>query len=205
MNAEGEFRRFTVTAMDRPIDGHGKDGVIGEAGERTTPPGNRAHDRHWAAQMRSTIRCTGAFLGLLLLVDAFAGTLTPTRAALWGGLALMLFLILFQPRITAGEGWLAVRGPWAGHRVRTDRLVSVRTTGCAAQRLVLRDSLGGLVELDPRVLIANASLWHRFDTDARSSQRHDCLREGSAVLDHLADRVERETTLAIFKASGLEP
>ncbi|WP_238431808.1 hypothetical protein [Streptomyces cavernae] len=94
------------------------------AGERTAPPGNRAHDRHWAAEMRSTIRCTGTILGLLLLVDALADTLTPTRAALSCGLALLLLLILFPPRITAGVGWLVVRGPWAGHRVRTDRLVS---------------------------------------------------------------------------------
>ncbi|MFF7794022.1 hypothetical protein [Streptomyces sp. NPDC007991] len=120
------------------------------------------------------------------------------------GLALVLFLVLVPPRITAGEGWLRVRGPLGRRQVRTDRLVSVRTTGNAGQRLVLRDSLGGRVEFDPRVLIANPSLWHHLDTDARGSAPRGRLREGSAALDHLAHRVDRETTLAIFRISGLE-
>ncbi|MCL8015205.1 hypothetical protein M1L21_29375 [Streptomyces sp. AS02] len=162
------------------------------------------HDRHWAGELRSAIRCAGALLALLLLVDTAAGTLTAARAALWSGLALLLFLILFPPRVTAGEGWLTVRGLWRSHRVRTDRLVSVRTTGSAGRRLVLRDALGGRAELDPRILIANPSLWLRLDTDAQLAQASGSLHRGRATLDRLSKRVDRETALAIFKVSGME-
>ncbi|RZB18805.1 hypothetical protein StrepF001_16860 [Streptomyces sp. F001] len=162
------------------------------------------HDRHWAGELRSAVRCAGALLALLLLVDAAAGTLTPARAALWSGLALLLFLVLFPPRVTAGEGWLTVRGPWRSHRVRTDRLVSVRTTGSVGQSLVLRDAWGGRVQLDPRILIANPSLWLRLDTDARVAQTNGSMHEGRAALDHLSARVDRETALAVFKVSGME-
>jgi hypothetical protein len=184
-------------------DGHGIGDISGEADERAPLPEGPLHDRHWAMELRSTVTCTSSFLGLLLLVDAAAGTLTPARATLWAGLALLLLLVLVPPRVTAGEGCLAVRGPWRDHRVRTDRLVSVRTTGSAGQRLVLRDTSGGRVELDPRILVANPALWHRLDTDARASERSGSLREGSAALNRLSERMDRETALAVFKISGL--
>lgn len=165
--------------MGRRIDGHGIDGIGGDSGERALPSEGLVHDRHWAAELRSAIACTGSFLGLLLLVDAAAGTFSPARVALWSGLALLLFLVLVPPRVTAAEGWLGVRGPWRTRLVRTDRLVSVRTTGSAGQRLVLRDALGGRIEFDPRVLTANPLLWHRLDTDMRISvSRGPCARGG---------------------------
>ncbi|MFI6010079.1 hypothetical protein ACIBAG_14880 [Streptomyces sp. NPDC051243] len=72
------------------------------------------------------------------------------------------------------------------------------------QSLVLRDALGGRVQLEPRILIANPSLWLRLDTDAQLAQTSGSLHEGRAALDHLSARVDRETALAIFKVSGME-
>ncbi|MDX2681652.1 hypothetical protein [Streptomyces soliscabiei] len=189
--------------MDRPIDGHETDGVTGEAGHHTPLPGKQIRDRHWAADMRSAIRCTSAFLGLLLLADAAAGTFTALRAVLWSGLALLLFLVLMPTRVTAGEGWLAVRTLSGTRRVRTDRLVSVRTTGRAGQRLMLRDALGGGVEFDTQALVANPALWHRLDADARVSTARGHTARHLAALSALATRIDRETAWTVFKVSGL--
>ncbi|MFF4500400.1 hypothetical protein [Streptomyces sp. NPDC001401] len=182
------------------IDGHALHGIEGAAGTHPLPPGTTVHDRHWTAELRGAISCAGSFLVLLLLVDAAAGTLAPVRSALWGGLALLLFLVQVPPRVTAGEGWLAVRGPWRGHRVRT----SVRTGGSAGRRMILRDSLGGRVALDPHILVANPALWHRLDTDARLSDRRGSLKEGRSALKRVSERVDHETAQAIFRVSGLE-
>lgn len=119
------------------------------------PPTEVAHDRRWAQDLRSSIRCSAALLALLLVIDWGAGTLTPSRAALWVTLALLLFLVLHPTRVAAGEGWLTSRGLLRTRRVRTDHLVSVRCLDGVAQRLVLRDTSGASVEIDPRVLVAN--------------------------------------------------
>lgn len=137
-------------------------------------------------------------------MHAVAGTLTPTRGSLWGGLALLLFLVLVPPQVTAGEGWLAVRTPWRLRQVRTDRLASVYTTGIADQRLVLLDVQGGRAELDLRVLVANPRLWYRLEGDAQQSEHCGVLRNGSVALREVAERIDRETASAIFKFSGLE-
>jgi hypothetical protein len=203
MNAGGGLRRFTVGAMDRPVDGDETDGAIGAAGRHMPPPGTQIRDRHWAAEMRSAVRCASAFLGLLLLVDAAAGTFTALRAVLWSGLALLLFFVLMPPRVTAGEGWLSVRTLLGTRRVRTDRLISARTTGHAGQRLVLRDALGGRVEFDPQILVANPALWHRLDADARVSATRGHTAQRPAALSTLATRIDRETAWTVFKVSGL--
>ncbi|WP_455358799.1 hypothetical protein [Streptomyces sp. SYSU K21746] len=46
-------------------------------------------------------------LALLLLTDGASGGITVPRAVLWTGLAVLLFVVLLPPRVTAGEGWLA--------------------------------------------------------------------------------------------------
>ncbi|MEU2864600.1 hypothetical protein ABZ672_40770 [Streptomyces mirabilis] len=179
------------------------DGGTGAAHERTLPQESQVCDHRWARDLRSAIACTSTFLGLLLLVDAAAGTFTPTRVALWSGLALLLFLVLFPPRVTAGEGWLVVRTPLRTRRVRTDRLVSAHTLGSASRRLVLRDSLGGRAELDPQALVANPQLWHRVGTDIRVAAAQGHLCQPPAALSELSEQIDRETAWAVFEISGL--
>ncbi|MEV6326707.1 hypothetical protein [Streptomyces sp. NPDC051909] len=70
-----------------------------------------ARDEDWPRALRTAIVCAATLLGLLLVVDAIANSLTPVRGALWGGLAVLLFVVLLPDRVTAGEGWLASRGP----------------------------------------------------------------------------------------------
>lgn len=163
-----------------------------------------AHDRRWAGDLRSSIRCAAVLLTFLLLIDWAAGTLTAPRAALWVTLAVVLFLVLYPPRVSAGEGWLVSRGLLGARRVRTDRLVSVRCLDGVGQRLVLRDTSGARVEVDPRVLVANPPLWHRLDEDARASAEGGSLTCGATALRRVAERIDRETALTVFKVSGLD-
>ncbi|MFD4522793.1 hypothetical protein ACFWP7_02405 [Streptomyces sp. NPDC058470] len=167
-------------------------------------PAEVAYDRRWAQDLRSSIRCSAVLLALLLLIDAGAGTLTPPRAALWGALALLLFLVLHPARATAGEGWLTSRGLLRTRRVRTDQLVSVRCLDGVAQRLVLRDTSGASVEINPRVLVANPPLWHRLDEDARVSALRGSLTCGATALRRVSERIDRETAMTVFKVSGLD-
>ncbi|WP_152773377.1 hypothetical protein [Streptomyces spongiae] len=167
-------------------------------------PAAVAYDSHWAGELRSTIRCSGGLLGLLLLVDWGAGDFSPWRAALWGVLAVLLFLVLLPPRVAAGAGWLSSRGLRRERRVRTDHLVSVRWLEGVTQRLVLRDAFGDRVEIDPRVLVANPPLWHRLNEDARASAAQGMLLCGGTALLQLSQRIDRETARTVFKVSGLE-
>ncbi|UNO44184.1 hypothetical protein KGS77_24500 [Streptomyces sp. MST-110588] len=170
------------------------------------PPvrGGPARDRRWAAELRSAIRCAAGLLVLMLLVDLTAGTLSALRAACWTALALVLFGALFPARVTAGPGWLACRGLLRERRVRTDLLVLVHRSDGVAPRIVLRDALGGRVELDPKVLTANPLLWHQLDTGARHSRASGLLRSGAAPLTTLAQHVDRTGAREIFRASGLD-
>ncbi|WP_229924988.1 hypothetical protein [Streptomyces sulfonofaciens] len=167
-------------------------------------PVEAVDDRLWAGGLGGAIVCPALLLGLLLLVDWGYGDLTEWRAVLWTGLAVLVFLVLFPPRITAGPGWLASRGLLGVRRVRTDRLVSVHCLGGVSQRVVLRDALGCRVELDARVLAANPHLWHRLRQDARASRARGCLTGGDAALLRLSERIDRETAASVFKVSGLE-
>ncbi|TLS47662.1 hypothetical protein FE633_03530 [Streptomyces montanus] len=150
------------------------------------------------------MRCSGVLLGLLLLVDWGTGDLTWWRAALWTTLAVLLFLVLFPPRVAAGAGWLASRGLLREQWVRTDHLVSVRCLDGVGRRLVLRDAFGGRVEIDPRVLTANPPLWHRVDEDARISAARGMLLCGGTALHRLSERIDGETARTVFKVSGME-
>ncbi|MFD5948142.1 hypothetical protein ACFWAZ_23440 [Streptomyces collinus] len=168
------------------------------------PPAEVAYDQWWAGDLGSAVRCSGALLCLLLLIDWAAGDITPARGALWATLAVLLFVILHPARVAAGEDWLASRGLVREHRVRTDHLVSVHWLDGVSQRLVLRDSFGGRVEIDPQVLVANPGLWYRLDKGARRSSSRGSLTCGETALRRVAERIDSETALAVFKVSGLE-
>ncbi|MFF3605005.1 hypothetical protein [Streptomyces sp. NPDC002463] len=163
-----------------------------------------AHDRRWAGDLRYAGCWAAGFLALLLVVDAAYGTLSAVRAALWAVLALSLFLILLPPRVTAGPGWLATRDLFRTRRVRTDRLTSVVWSDGVAQRLVLKDGDGGLVPLDPRVLVDNPRLWLLLDAGARVSRERGTLEYGVVALRRLAGKVDGETAKAVFRASGMD-
>ncbi|MFE2536596.1 hypothetical protein [Streptomyces sp. NPDC059371] len=168
------------------------------------PPAEVLHDRRWAKDLRSAVQCAAVILVLLLLIDWGADSLTAVRGALWAGLAVLLFLILFPPRVTAGEGWLASRGLLRKRLVRTDLLVSVRCVDGVSQRLVLRDVPGGRVEISLQVLMNNPDLWHRLDEDAHRSATGGSLTCGQTALLRLSERIDRENARTVFKVSGLD-
>ncbi|KPI11584.1 hypothetical protein OK074_2916 [Actinobacteria bacterium OK074] len=184
--------------------GHRDDTHRHGVGASARGPAPTAYDRRWTGDLRGAVRCAALLLALLLLTDDLAGDLTPWRAVLWLALAVVLFVVLCPPRVSAGEGWLASRGPLRTRRVRTDRLVSVRRVEDVSGRLVLRDAFGGRVELSPRVLLDNPGLWHRLDEDARRSAAHGSLRCGTIALGEVRERIDRETARAVFRVSGLE-
>lgn len=195
----GPSRVSTVGSM------HRRDDIRDTPAPAPRPvPAEVAHDRLWERDLRSALRCAAALLALLLLIDAAAGSITLLRTGLWSGLSALLLLVLYPSRIAAGEGWLTTRGPLLGHRVRTDHLVSVRCLDGVGQRLVLRDAFGARAEIDPRVLVANPPLWHRLNEDARRSARRGSLTCGQTALRRVAERIDRETALTVFKVSGLD-
>jgi hypothetical protein len=190
---------LSVSAM-----GHLDDARDDTVGALAQQPSEAAYDHLWTADLRSSVHCSAVLLALLLVIDWGAGSFTLWRGTLWAALAVLLFLVLFPPRVAAGEGWLASRGLLRERRVRTDRLVSVRCLNGVGQRLVLRDSLGGRLEIDPRVLVANPQLWHRLDEDARVSALRGSLTCGATALLRLSQRIDRETARTVFEVSGLE-
>ncbi|MEV6118605.1 hypothetical protein AB0L59_40620 [Streptomyces sp. NPDC052109] len=174
------------------------------AGPHPSGPADVVYDRDWKAGMRSSLRCAAVLLGLLLSVDWAAGSLTFWRGALWMAIALLLFLVLCPVRVSAGPGWLATRRLLRTRRVRTDLLIAARPLDGVAQRLVLRDALGSRVEIDPEVLPRNPGLWYLLDEGARASEAAGTLLCGTTALHRLARRVDHETALGVFRASGME-
>ncbi|MET7857577.1 hypothetical protein ABZS81_10160 [Streptomyces sp. NPDC005318] len=173
-------------------------------GRALRPAGMTAYDETWAGKVRFAIGCAAALLGLLLAVDAVAGRLTWLRAPLWTAIALTLCLVLVEPRVCAGAGWLSSRGLLRARAVRTDRLVSVRWSDGVAQRLVLRDAEGRRVEVDPQVFVDNPALWHRLGEDARACIERGTLLSGATALRQLGDRIDLRTARTVFQVSGLE-
>ncbi|MFI6872659.1 hypothetical protein ACIBL6_04385 [Streptomyces sp. NPDC050400] len=160
-------------------------------------------DRAWAHELRAALLSTALVFGLALTVDAAHSTLTPPRVLLWTGLSLPLYAVLHPPRVTAGPGWLAVRGLFRRRHVCTDLLVSARRADGLTPRLVLRDTLGARVELDPQILTANPLLWHRVETGAGRARANGLLVTGIEVLRSLGAQVDEEEAKAIFEASNL--
>ncbi|WP_405468178.1 hypothetical protein [Streptomyces canus] len=162
-----------------------------------------AGDRHWRGSARLAVICALVFCALSLLVDWDAGTLTLLRALLWLTLSATVFAVLLPPQVTAGPGWLEVRTPWRRNLVRTDALVAVRQYSGVSAHLVLRDTHGGRLELDPRVLAANPLIWHELDTGVHRSADRGTLLQGTDVLGQLGHRIDDETARAVLRASGL--
>ncbi|MFD7547742.1 hypothetical protein [Streptomyces sp. NPDC059816] len=172
---------------------------------RQGPPGirNVDADRRWATDRRDALCCALALLGLICLVDLGNATLSAPRAALWAALSLLLYAVLHPPLVTAGPGWLAVRGLCRTRRVATDLLISARHGDGIQPRLVLRDALGNRVEVDPRVLTGNPLIWHRLDTGARHARANGLLRTGTAVLEGIGEQLDVEEARAVFEVSHL--
>ncbi|MEU5437727.1 hypothetical protein AB0G73_30730 [Streptomyces sp. NPDC020719] len=167
------------------------------------PSAPLAYDLGWAGEARTAGGCAAVVLGLLLLIDTSAGTLTAPRAALWLGLAALLLAVLWPARVSAGPGLLVSRTLTRTRAVRTDRLVSVRWSDGVAQRLLLRDADGNRAEIDPQVLVHNPPLWRFVDEGARTSVARGMLCCGETALRQVSARIDGETARAVFKVSGL--
>ncbi|MFJ8636666.1 hypothetical protein [Streptomyces sp. NPDC093568] len=160
-------------------------------------------DRHWRDSARFATGCALTFFAMTLVVDWDAHTLTAPRTMLWLVMTALLFTILLPQRVTAGPGWLAVRGLVRHQAVRTDALVTVRQYGDVSTHLTLCDTDGRRLELDPRILVANPLLWHEFDTGVRRSRAGGTLREGIDVLERLRHEIDDTQARAVLRASGL--
>jgi hypothetical protein len=170
---------------------------------RRSGPLDPTDDRHWRGSARFAVGCALVFCAMTLLVDWDADTLTPLRTLLWITLSAAVLAVLLPHRVSAGHGWLAVRGPWRRRMVRTDALAGVRQCGGIAPHLVLWDTYGHRLELDPRVLAANPLIWHELDTGLRRSIERGTLRQGADVLHRLGHRIDDDTAQAVLRASGL--
>lgn len=126
-----------------------------------------------------------------------------TRGLLWTGLAGVVFVILVPSRVSVRPGLLSKSGVLVEETVRADSLISVRWYDGVAQRMVLRDTEGSRVEIDPTVLIRNPAMWHLLDMDARTSIRGGTLLSGAAALRELSERINRGMAHGVFKVSGL--
>jgi hypothetical protein len=162
-----------------------------------------AGDRHWRGGARLAVVSALAFCGLAVLLDWSAGTLTAPRAVLWITLSVAVCTVLLPHRVTAGPGWLMVRGPLRRRIVRTDALVSARRHGDVSAHLVLRDAYGHRLELEPRVLAANPLLWHALDTGFRRSLARGTMLHGQDVLHRLGEQIDDEAAHGVLRASGL--
>lgn len=170
---------------------------------RRSGPAGLAGDRHWRGSARLAVSCAVIFCAMSLLVDWDAASLTPLRALLWVTLSAAVCAVLLPPRMSAGRGWLAVRTPWRRRVIHTDALTAVRQYNGVSSHLVLRDTHGHTLELDPRVLTANPMLWHELDTGVRRSLEHGTLRHGADVMQRLGHHIDDETVEAVLRASGL--
>ncbi|MFD6182391.1 hypothetical protein [Streptomyces goshikiensis] len=178
--------------------------ATGAEAEHTGPRGLLVQDIHWAGERRSAIGAASLLCAALFVLDAGLGRLDVTRGALWTGLAALLFVILLPARVSARPGLLSARGLLVERSVLTGSLVSIRWSDGVSQRMILRDTEGNRVEIDPTVLVRNPAMWRRFDTDTRTSVQHGTLLCGATALRELAERIDRETARAVFKVSGLQ-
>ncbi|MFE9443068.1 hypothetical protein ACFYO2_29700 [Streptomyces sp. NPDC006602] len=170
---------------------------------RSSSPPAPADDRHWRGSAWFATVCALVFAALALLLDWDAGTLAASRALLWTALSATLFAVLLPQHVSAGPGWLAVRGPLRRQVIRTDALTSVWQYGDVSPHLVLRDAYGRRLELDPRVLAANPLLWHELDRGVRRSLEHGILLQGADILERLGHQIDDTTAQAVLSASGM--
>ncbi|WP_405638839.1 hypothetical protein [Streptomyces sp. NBC_00019] len=174
------------------------------SGTPRTDVGLAVHDRYWARELRSAVLCGVLLFGALELLDWGFVRHTLVRTSWWAALAVLLLIILTPPRVSTADGGLSARGLMTCQRVRTDRLVSVHISEGVAPRLILTDTSGGRLVLDPRVLVANPLLWHQLDQGAHRSQELGTLRCGMPWLERLGQRIDTEVCRGILQTSGLE-
>ncbi|WP_367318686.1 hypothetical protein [Streptomyces sp. HUAS ZL42] len=155
-------------------------------------------------ELRSAVLYSVLLFGALVLLDWGFERLTAVRAGWWAALAVLLLIILTPPRVSAAQGGLDARGLMTHRRVRTDRLATVRISEGVSRRVILTDTSGGRLMLDPHVLIANPLLWHQLDQGARRSLEQGTLRCGMPVLERLGRRIDGELCRKILRASGME-
>lgn len=160
-------------------------------------------DRHWRGNARFALCYALGFWLLILLVDWNAGTLTPARALMWLALSAAAGLVLLPHHVTAAPGSLTVHGTVRRRTVRTDALVGVRHDGDVCTRLVLTDTDGQRVEIDPRVLFANPLLWHELETGAHRSLERGTLLYGAETVTRLGRELDESAARAVLKVSGL--
>lgn len=178
--------------------------VPGAHGAEPEPAGPCAHDIHWAGERRSAIGVASLLSTVLFAMDAGSGRIDVTRGVLWTALAGLLFAILLPPKVSVCPGVLSARGMLMTDTVRTDCLISVRWSDGVAQRMILQDTQGSQVEIDPTVLVRNPAMWHLLDTDSRTSIQRGTLRRGTTALQQLARRIDRETARTVFRVSGFQ-
>lgn len=161
-----------------------------------------AHARGFRSDRRWAVGCAAAAFVLATLAEWDSGDVSATHSAVTLGAALGVLAMLWPAQVTAGEGWLTVRGLLRTRRVRTDALAGMWLIGDLASSLVLRDVHGCRVELDSETVVANPLLWHLLESGVHRSQQCGTLRTGARVLDGLGRRVDGEAA-AILRASGL--
>jgi hypothetical protein len=177
---------------------------VSAGGSHPADAAGAIHDRYWAREVRGAVAWGVLLFGMLALLDLAQGRLSAERAGWWAGLAVLLSIILTPPRVSAENSGLDSRGFLHHQRVRTDCLVAVRVSEGVAQRLVLKDTSGGRLVLDPRVLVANPLLWHQLDQGARRSLEQGTLLCGGPLLERLGQRIEGEVYRGILRTSGME-
>src|SRR4051812_30661553 len=106
---------------------------------RGRPPHETVRARGWRADRRCAVTCSAVFFGPALLLSWGSGELTAPRVLLLSAAAVVVLAALWPLRVTAGEGWLAVRNLLRTRTVRTDALVGVWRIGEVSVGLVLRD------------------------------------------------------------------
>ncbi|MEU2513118.1 hypothetical protein [Streptomyces syringium] len=185
---------------------HGRRAVYGRGSHpRPSVGGVLAWDRGWRREARAAWLCGLALAGVLTAIDLGRGEFDWQHGCCWAALGATLVLVLRPARITAGDGWLASRGLLRERRVRTDLLTRVRREDGMTPRLVLRDVMGGRVELDPKVLVDNPLLWHQLDAGARLAHQRGVLLEGAGVLTALAERIDGEGARRLLRSAEISP
>lgn len=205
-------RRQTLRSRVHGSLAHGRSAVHGRRAVYSRGPyprpsvgGVLAWDRGWRREARAAWLCGLALAGVLTAIDLGRGGFGWQHGCCWVALGGTLVLVLRPARITAGDGWLASRGPLRERRVRTDLLTRVRREDGMTPRLVLRDVMGGRVELDPKILADNPLLWHHLDAGARLARQRGVLLEGAGVLTALAERIDGEGARRLLSSAEICP
>ncbi|WP_405958909.1 hypothetical protein [Streptomyces phaeochromogenes] len=157
-----------------------------------------------ARDVCSAVLCGVLPFGALVLLDWRLVRLAVVRAGWWAALTVLLLISLTSPQVSAATSGLGSCGLVTHHRVRTDRLVTVRMSEGVTPRLILTDTSVARPILDPHCLVVNPLLWHQLDQGARQSAEQGILRCGIPVLERLGRRIDDKVSCGILRHSGME-